>query len=85
VNDPAPLIVVLVSMGQLLAIVLIRYCQFLTTLGTTASQYSATVSGSHSFTESVFVFSLSVRGLECSFHFYILFYVIIIHLNGLQN
>ncbi len=50
----------------------VRYSQFLATLSTTASQYATTVCSCHSFTETVFVFSLSVRGLECSFHCYIL-------------
>lgn len=43
-------------------------CQFCTTFRTTGGQYAATIGGSHSFTESVFVFSLSLRRLECSFH-----------------
>ena len=40
---------------------------------------------SHSLTETVFVFSLSVRGLECSFHCCILFYVIILTNSGCKN
>ena len=48
---------------------LVRNGQLLATLCATCSQYSATISGSHSLTETVFVLSLSVRGLECSFHF----------------
>ena len=55
------------------AIVFVGYGQFLTTFGTTGCQYAATVGGSHSFTETVLVSSLSVRGLECSFHCCIFF------------
>ena len=50
------------------AVVFVRDGQFLTTFSTTCSQYAATVSGCHSFTETVFVSSLSVRGLISSFH-----------------
>ena len=56
---------------------LVRNGQLLTTLCATCSQYSATISGSHSLTETVLVLSLSVRGLKCSFHLIFLLYVII--------
>ena len=69
------------------AIVFVRNSQFLTSFSTTCSQYSATVSGSHSFAESVFVSSLSVRGLECSFHFriYYLCYYLMVRAAKLQT
>ena len=58
-------------------IVFVRYSQLLASFCATRCQYSATVCGCHSFTEPVFVSSLSVRGLECSFHLSIYYYVII--------
>ena len=61
------------------AIVFVRNGEFLSALSATCSQYSATIGGSHSLTETVLVFSLSVRGLERSFHCIYLFYVIIHH------
>ena len=69
----------------LLAVYLVRNGEFLSALGATCSQYSATIGGSHSLTETVLVFSLSVRGLKCSFH--ILIYVLCYysHEFGLQK
>ena len=67
------------------AIVFVRNSQFLSALGATCCQYSTTVGCSHSLTETVLVFSLSVRGLECSFHLLILFYVIILTNSGCKN
>ena len=58
-----------------LAVVLVRYCQFCTSFCTTSCQYAAAVLCGHSLTETVFVLSLSVRGLECSFHLLIFLYV----------
>lgn len=58
------------------AVVFVRNRQFFSAFCTTCSQYSAAVCSSHSFTESVFVLSLSVRGLKRSFHRIYLFYVI---------
>ena len=52
---------------------LVRNCQFLATLSTTGSQYTTTISGSHSLTETMFVLSLSQRRLKCSFHCSVLF------------
>ena len=37
-------------------------------MSTTCSQYTTTICCSHSFTETVFVSSFTVRRLECSFH-----------------
>ena len=50
------------------AVVLVGDGQLLAAFGAAGCQYAATVSGGHSFTETVLVSSLSVRGLECSFH-----------------
>ena len=58
-----------------LSVVLVRHCQLSTTFSTTSSQYATAVLCSHSLTETVFVLSLSVRGLECSFHLLIFLYV----------
>jgi hypothetical protein len=63
-----------ISIGKglsLNSVVLVRYSQLLATFSTTCCQYSATVSCSHSLTETVLVSSLSVRGLKCSLHCYI--------------
>ena len=60
----------------LLAVNFVRYSQLLATFGAAACQYSATVLGSHSLTETVLVVAATVVGLECSFHF--LIFVIIV-------
>lgn len=39
-----------------------------TTLGATAGKHLAALGGGHTLTEAVLVNSLSVRGLECTFH-----------------
>ena len=67
------------------AIVLVRNGEFLSALGATCSQYSATIGGSHSLTETVLVFSLSVRGLKCSFHLRIYVLCYYSHEFGLQK
>ena len=46
----------------------VRHSQLLATLGAAACQYSATVLGSHSLTETVLVVAATVVRLECSFH-----------------
>jgi hypothetical protein len=61
----------------LLAVLFVRNCKLCTSLSTTSSQYAAAILCSHSLTETVLVFSLSVRGLECSFHRLIYLYVFI--------
>lgn len=67
------------------AIVFVRNGEFLSALSATCSQYSATIGGSHSLTETVLVFSLSVRGLECSFHLRIYVLCYYSHEFGLQK
>lgn len=54
------------------------------TFCTTRGKHFPSVLGSHSRAESVFVFSLSVRGLKCTFHMIILFIAFYI-IYGLQN
>ena len=46
--------------GQLFPVNFIRNSQFLTTFGTAAGQNAATISGQHSLSETMLVFSLSV-------------------------
>jgi len=48
------------------------YGQFLATMSATGSQYATTVGGSHSLKETVFVATLALRRLECTFHFLLL-------------
>ena len=60
----------------LLAVVLVWNGQLSTSLCATGCQYATAILCSHSLTETVLVLSLSVRGLECSFHrliYFILF------------
>ena len=47
---------------------LVRNCQFLSAFCPAGSQYATAVFGGHSFTETVFIPTLSLRRLECSFH-----------------
>ena len=42
--------------------------QFLAAFSTTSSQYAATVCSSHSLEETMFVTTLALRWLECTFH-----------------
>ena len=74
------------------AIVFVRNGEFLSALSATCSQYSTAIGGSHSLTETVLVSSLSVRGLECSFHLTSIFLCYCFHCHpdthrgfGLQN
>ena len=48
----------------------VRYRQFLAAFSAASSQYAATVSGHHSFTETVLVTSFTLRWLKCSFHLF---------------
>ena len=59
----------------LLSVVFVRNCQLCATLCATCCQYATAVLCGHSLTETVLVLSLSVRGLECSFHRLIFLYV----------
>ena len=54
--------------GLALAVYFVRNGQLLAALGTTSGQYAATISRLHALTETMFVVSLAVVGLECSFH-----------------
>ncbi len=70
--------------GKLL-LIFVRYGQPGSAFGTTGGKYLSSVFAGHSGTETVFVFSLSVRGLKCLFHMTILFLVAIYIIYGLQN
>ena len=59
----------------LLSVVFVRNGQLCTSLCATSCQYATAILCSHSLTETVLVLSLSVRGLECSFHRLIFLYV----------
>ena len=65
----------LVSGLFLFAVVLVWNCQLCASFCSTGCQYTTTVLCRHSLTETVLVLSLSVRGLECSFHRLYCFYV----------
>ena len=54
---------------------LVRNGQLLATLCAAACQYTTTIGSGHSLTETVLVCTATVRGLECSFHSYVLFYL----------
>ena len=57
--------------------VLITYCQLLTTMCTARSQNATTILCSHTLTETMLVYAATVVGLKCSFHCcFILFFVI---------
>lgn len=49
--------------------------EFLATFSATSGEYATTVSGQHALTETMLVVSLSVVGLECSFHCDMLFLI----------
>ena len=70
----------------LLAMSLVRNGQFLAALGTTSGQYAATISRLHALTETMFVVSLAVVGLECSFHcVYAVFLFVVFGFAGFGN
>lgn len=47
-----------------------------TTLSATTGKDLATIGSAHAMTEAMLVGFLAVRGLECSFHFYLCFLVV---------
>ena len=59
----------------LLAVYFVGYGQFRTAFGTTGGQHATAIGGQHALTETMFVVSLSVVRLECSFHCDMLFYL----------
>ena len=60
-----------------LAMNFVRHGQLLAALCAAGSQYAASVGRLHALTETMFVVSFAVVGLECSFHFvYAVFFVL---------
>ena len=72
-NHSVTLIYLIAWQLLLLSVVFIRNCQLCATLCATCCQYATAVLCGHSLTETMLVLSLSVRGLECSFHCLIFF------------
>ena len=54
-----------------LAVYFVRHCELFAALCTTSSEYATAIGGLHAFAETVFVVSLAIVGLECSFHDYV--------------
>jgi len=54
----------------LLSVTLVGNGQLLAAFGAAGSQYTATIGGSHSLTETMLVVPSAVVGLECSFHIF---------------
>jgi hypothetical protein len=55
----------------------IAYSEAVTTLSAATGQNLAAVGGAHAMTEAMLVGFLAVRGLECSFHFLSLFFLLV--------
>jgi hypothetical protein len=66
-------------------VLLVRNGQLLATLGAAACQYTTTIGSGHSLTETMLVSTATVRGLECSFHSYLLFISFLTMGFGVQN
>ena len=49
---------------------LVRDGELLAAFGAAGCQHAAAIGGQHTFTETVFVLSSAIVGLECSFHCY---------------
>jgi hypothetical protein len=52
----------------LLQCLFVRHSQFMSAFRSSGSQYPSAIGSRHSFSESVLIFSLSIRRLKCSFH-----------------
>ena len=55
---------------------LVGNSQSLSAFAATGGQHFSTIGGRHSLTETMLVGSFSQRGLECSLHFYTIFFVL---------
>lgn len=64
--------------GLFFAVYFVRNGEFLATFSATSGEYATTVSGQHALTETMLVVSLSVVGLECSFHCDMLFLIFLL-------
>ena len=65
----------------LLAVVLVRHGQLLATLSATGCQYTTAVGCLHTLTETMLVVSLTIVGLECSFHFCYAVFLFLIYIS----
>ena len=65
----------------LLAMNFVRHGQLLATLSATRCQYATAVGCLHTLTETMLVISLSVVGLECSFHFCYAVFLFLIYIS----
>ena len=63
----------------------VRNGEFFSPFCTTSGQHSATISGGHSFSETMFVFASSVGRLECSFHLISAFVSLFQYVYGLKK
>ena len=73
-------------MKRLLSVVLVGYCQFLTTLCAACCQHATTILCCHSLAESMLVHATTIVRLKCSFHCSFLFcFVVISSLSGHNN
>lgn len=68
--------------GLFLSVYLVGNCQFLAAFSTAGSQHSAAVLCLHAVAEPMFVISLSVVGLKCSFHFLMLVFLFCLFLSA---
>ena len=59
----------------------VRHGQLFATLSTTGCQYATTVGSLHTLTKTMLVISLSVVGLECSFHFCYAVFLFLIYIS----
>jgi hypothetical protein len=64
---------------------LVRYSQLLAALGAARSQYATAILGCHALAETMLVHAAAIVWLECSFHCYFTYFVVIISRFGLQN
>src|SRR5690554_6331837 len=67
-----------VTVGYTLCLMppLVRYAQALPAFSSTGCQYTSAVSCTHTLSKPVFIFSLPLRRLKCSFHDAFLYYKI---------
>ena len=65
----------------LLAMNFVRHGQLFATLSATRCQYATAVGCLHTLTETMLVISLSVVGLECSFHFCYAVFLFLIYIS----
>ena len=63
----------------------VRYGQFLATFCAASCQYTTSIGRLHALTETMFVVSLAVVGLECSFHCVYAVFVCCLGLRGLPE